>query len=62
VQFLKKESGTNYFGEKWATNVKNILGENDLLGRSIHIISANMHSVKNMIFANAALKQNLKKK
>ena len=58
---LKERVGHHYFGEKWATNVKNILGENDLLGRSIHIISANMHSVKNMIFANTALKQKPKK-
>jgi hypothetical protein len=28
---LKERVGHHYFGEKWATNVKNILGENDLL-------------------------------
>ena len=58
---LKERVGHHYFGEKWATNVKKILGDNDLLNRPIHIISANMHSVKNMIFANAALKQKTKK-
>lgn len=58
---LKERVGHHYFGEKWAANVKKVLGDNDLLGRSLHIISANMHSVKNMIFANAALKQKAKK-
>ena len=58
---LKERVGHHYFGEKWATNVKKILGDNDLLNRPIHIISANMHSVKNMIFANASLKQKTKK-
>ncbi|MBC7556230.1 MAG: hypothetical protein H7195_04635, partial [Chryseobacterium sp.] len=41
--------------EKWAHKVKEVLAQNDLHMRPLHIISANMHSVKNMLFANDAL-------
>lgn len=54
---LKERVGHHYFGEKWANHVKQVLGDNNLLDRPLHIISANMHSVKNMIFANDALKK-----
>ena len=54
---LKERVGHHYFGEKWANHVKQVLGDNDLLNRPLHIISANMHSVKNMLFANDALKK-----
>ena len=54
---LKERVGHHYFGEKWANHVKKVLGDNNLLNRPLHIISANMHSVKNMIFANDALKK-----
>jgi hypothetical protein len=36
-------------GEIWATNIKEVLQENGLLDRPIHVISANMHSVMNSI-------------
>ena len=54
---LKERVGHHYFGEKWANHVKQVLGDNNLLKRPLHIISANMHSVKNMLFANDALKK-----
>jgi len=54
---LKERVGHHYFGEKWANKVKEVLFENDLHMRPLHIISANMHSVKNMLFANDALKK-----
>lgn len=54
---LKERVGHHYFGEKWANHVKQVLGDNNLLIRPLHIISANMHSVKNMLFANDALKK-----
>lgn len=54
---LKERVGHHYFGEKWANHVKQVLGDNNLLDRPLHIISANMHSVKNMLFANDALKK-----
>ncbi len=52
---LRERVGHHYFGEKWATKVKEVLVANDLCMRPLHIISANMHSVKNMLFANHAL-------
>ena len=54
---LKERVGHHYFGEKWANKVKEVLFENDLHMRPLHIISANMHSVKNMLYANNALKK-----
>ena len=43
---LKERVGHHYFGEKWANKVKEVLFENNLHMRPLHIISANMHSVK----------------
>ncbi len=54
---LKERVGHHYFGEKWANKVKEVLFENNLHNRPLHIISANMHSVKNMLYANDALKK-----
>ncbi len=54
---LRERVGHHYFGEKWANKVKEVLFENDLHMRPLHIISANMHSVKNMLYANNALKK-----
>lgn len=52
---LRERVGHHFFGEKWANKVKNVLVENELHMRPLHIISANMHSVKNMLYANDAL-------
>lgn len=52
---LKERVGHHFFGETWAKKVKETLLENNLHERSLNIISANMHSVKNMLFANEAL-------
>lgn len=52
---LQERVGHHFFGEKWANEVKNLLIENNLHKRPLHIISANMHSVKNALFANNAL-------
>lgn len=57
---LRERIGHHFFGEKWANNVKEILAKNNLHKRPLHIISANMHSVKNMLFANSALKSDHK--
>lgn len=54
---LKERVGHHLFGEKWANKVKEILVKNKLHMKPLHIISANMHSVKNMLFANDALKK-----
>ena len=47
--------GHHIYGEIWANNIKKVLKENHLLEKPIHIISANMHSVLNTIYARAAL-------
>lgn len=57
---LRERVGHHYFGEKWARTVKDVLAENNLHLRPLHIISANMHSVKNMLYANDALGKQIK--
>lgn len=52
---LQERVGHHFFGEKWANKVKEVLVQHNLHKRPLHIISANMHSVKNMLFANKAL-------
>lgn len=54
---LRERVGHHLFGEAWANSVKDVLVAADLHMRPLHIISANMHSVKNMLFANDALKK-----
>jgi len=58
---LRERLGHHIHGEMWANNIKRTLHKNDLLNRPIHIISANMHSVMNTLFAPEALKTELKK-
>ena len=58
---LRERVGHHLFGERWADKVKEVLAENDLHRRPLHIISANMHSVKNMLYANDALNVKAKK-
>lgn len=52
---LNEQIGQHIYGEIWADNIKKILAENKLLERPIHIISANMHSVMNSIYAKGAV-------
>lgn len=59
---LRERLGHHIHGEIWATNIKEVLKINQLLDRPIHIISANMHSVMNSIFAKNALKNTFKDK
>lgn len=59
---LRERLGHHIHGEIWATNIKEVLRDNDLLNRPIHIISANMHSVMNSIFATTVLKTKFKDK
>ncbi|MCX7546576.1 hypothetical protein OS188_01265 [Xanthomarina sp. F1114] len=59
---LRERLGHHIHGEIWSNNIKEILYKNDLLERPIHIISANMHSVMNSLFAPNALKTFAKKK
>ncbi len=59
---LRERLGHHIHGEIWATNIKQTLKENDLLERPIHVISANMHSVMNSIFAPYVHKAKMKDK
>lgn len=52
---LRERIGHHEYGERWATNIKKFLFENNLFDRPIHIISANLHSVMNTIYGKAAL-------
>ena len=59
---LRERLGHHIHGEIWANNIKQTLKANNLLERPIHIISANMHSVMNSIFATNVLKTKFKDK
>jgi hypothetical protein len=54
---LRERLGHHIHGEKWANTIKETLTKHSLLKRPIHIISANMHSVMNSLYASAALKK-----
>ena len=53
---LRERLGHHIHGEIWADNIKSVLKKNNLLARPIHVISANMHSVMNSMFAESAIK------
>ena len=55
TSLLRERLGHHIHGERWANRIKEVLAKNDLLSRPIHIISANMHSVMNSLFAKKAL-------
>ncbi len=59
---LRERLGHHIHGEVWADHIKEVLHTNNLLERPIHVISANMHSVMNSIFAPSALKSLFAKK
>ena len=59
---LRERLGHHIHGEIWANTIKETLHKNNLLERPIHIISANMHSVMNTLFAPNALKSQMSKK
>jgi len=52
---LREKIGHHYYGDFWAGNIKKYLYENQLLNRPVHIISANLHSVMNSLYAPSAL-------
>ena len=54
---LREKIGHHYYGEWWAHNIKSHLSRKDLIHRPLHIISANLHSVMNSLYALAALNQ-----
>ncbi len=52
---LRERLGHHIHGEIWAQTIKERLRKENLLHRPIHIISANMHSVVNSLYAMKAL-------
>ncbi len=46
-----------HYGQKWANDIKRNLIELDLLQRPLHIISANLHSVVNLLYGYAAAQE-----
>ncbi|UII81573.1 hypothetical protein [Flagellimonas sp. CMM7] len=52
---LRERLGHHIHGERWAALIKQTLSKHKLLDRPIHIISANMHSVMNSLFAKKVL-------
>lgn len=59
---LRERLGHHLHGEIWADHIKKVLLKNGLIERPLHIISANMHSVMNSLFAEKALKDEIKGK
>jgi hypothetical protein len=51
---LRERVGHHVYGETWATTIKTVLDDQNLLKRPIHIISANLHSVMNTIYGYQA--------
>lgn len=56
---LRERIGHHIHGEKWASEVKAFLLNHHLWERPLHIISANLHSILNSLFAFPALKPKL---
>ena len=52
---LRDRLGHHIHGEIWAETIRNTFKKHNLLKRPIHIISANMHSVVNSLYARKAL-------
>jgi hypothetical protein len=59
---LRERIGHHIYGERWAERLQTFLLEKNWLNRPLHIISANMHSVMNAIYAYPALRKVLKTK
>jgi hypothetical protein len=53
---LRERLGHHIHGEAWATTIKETLQKHQLINRTIHVISANLHSVMNTLHASKALK------
>ena len=56
---LRERIGNHIHGERWATDVKKFLWSRNLWHRPLHIISANLHSILNCLYAFPALKHQL---
>ncbi|GAB4416033.1 MAG: hypothetical protein OHK0039_25100 [Bacteroidia bacterium] len=54
---LRERIGHHIYGERWAERIKQFLWDNKLFDRPLHLISANLHSVMNTLFAFPALRK-----
>jgi hypothetical protein len=52
---LRERIGHHTYGELWANKIKQFLFEHKLIERPLHIISSNLHSIQNSIYAFPAL-------
>ncbi len=52
---LRERNGQHIYGERWSNRIKHFLKNSNLHQKPIHIISANLHSVMNYLYARAAL-------
>lgn len=59
---VRERLGHHIHGEVWANTIKKTLHKHGLIRRKLHIISANMHSVMNTLYAPLALEEQLQKK
>jgi hypothetical protein len=59
---LRERLGHHIHGERWANTIKETFNKHKMLDRPIHIISANLHSVMNVLHAPKALKALVAKK
>jgi hypothetical protein len=57
---LREKVGHHLYGEIWANKIKDFLFENQLLNRPLHIVSSNLHSVMNTLYAVGGLKRSLR--
>jgi hypothetical protein len=56
---LRERIGHHLYGEQWARNIKSFIFNNGWGNRPVHIISANLHSVMNILYAREALRDEL---
>lgn len=54
---LRERIGHHMYGEKWADTIKKFLFEKGLFKRPVHIISSNLHSIRNCLYGYAALSE-----
>lgn len=54
---LRERLGHHIHGEQWANDIKESLLKQNLIDRPIHIISANLHSVMNTLYAQKSLQK-----
>ncbi|MDN5204827.1 hypothetical protein QQ008_25780 [Fulvivirgaceae bacterium BMA10] len=57
---LRERIGHHVYGEQWAQNIKAFISDHGFLSRPIHIISANLHSTMNSLYAYQVLRKQLK--